>query len=581
MTEAVELGQISFFLGKPDKNFSALLDPDVNLDAKGARIVDFESDGLACRFIYFVTTSNRTNPPWLDFINDKIDPPEEKFSFEHIGRRPNGLLLLEIENRVLAASFGLSATSLLFKKHLEPDFGIKTAMNMCGNESIRQTRSQNTALTTTHIDRQVSRPSDPFAFGLSDAEDLRYISAHIKNEGNITLQGKDSLTIKILGTEKLDWHRLTIRCREFLLKYDSKDYVDLFPNYKNFSPASDAEIKKLNAILIDTLKVRDFSKAHLSIPEFLQDDDFGFSFTNTKSSRKQNTYYAYLDIGKLDNHIDFSKLSAELLDSRYIYAHSYSQDKILDYRKWSIFDCIVFETDLEGKYFVLSDGQWFQIDDDFYIDILDFIENTLVAQTCEPEFADIDISSKDDMKNYEGIFNEEVCRRRKLAIKFDKAKLKIGTGRKDKEFCDILELVNDEFIRIIHCKPFKDAQSINYLFSQAKFYCESFTRDPTFLTEIREYIAASGSPIIDKYLDYIGDDIKKVNGDRYTVCLWLLCDNRHALPTKYDIPIMAQYELKLAHDYLTRVCKFSEVIVRFVPVKKVAFSKSKSPVKIS
>ena len=54
-------------------------------------------------------------------------------------------------------------------------------MNMCGNEEIRQTKSQSNAVTVTHIDRQVAKPSEAFAFvSLSEAEELRYISAHIE-----------------------------------------------------------------------------------------------------------------------------------------------------------------------------------------------------------------------------------------------------------------------------------------------------------------------------------------------------------------------------------------------------------------
>ena len=111
-----------------------------------------------------------------------------------------------------------------------PDFGIKTAMNMCGNEEIRQTRSQSNAITPTHIDRQVSRPSDTFVFGLSDAEDLRYISAHLKGDRNVTLQGRDHLTVKVIGSEKLTWERLINRCGDFLERYAARDYIELFPS---------------------------------------------------------------------------------------------------------------------------------------------------------------------------------------------------------------------------------------------------------------------------------------------------------------------------------------------------------------
>lgn len=109
-------------------------------------------------------------------------------------------------------------------------------MNLCGNEAIRQTKTQSTTTTTTHIDRQVAKPSDTFVLGLSEAEDLSYISAHLKGNTRVTLQGRDSLTYKIIGEGKLSWDRLVAECHTFIAMYDSKAYVHLFSNYLNCNP---------------------------------------------------------------------------------------------------------------------------------------------------------------------------------------------------------------------------------------------------------------------------------------------------------------------------------------------------------
>lgn len=130
-------------------------------------------------------------------------------------------------------------------------------------------------------------------------------------------------------------------------------------------------------------------------------------------------------------------------------------------------------------------------------------QNVLKVEACEAAYAGIDISDHKAKRNDERIFNNRVCEIRKTSVKFDRAKLRIGAGRRDKEFCDILDMQDDGVVRIINCKPLKDASSINYLFSQAKFYCESFLRDETFLAEIRAHIEQSPSPIKDKYLAYI------------------------------------------------------------------------------
>src|SRR5205085_9018611 len=287
-----EIAQVTFYLAKGSPDFDSVVNLDVGEAKKETiRIANFEAEDAACRFIYFETVSQRTNPPWLDFLNEKL-PDDTPISFKDQTRTPNGILLVSLDGHVLAAVFGRSATSSLVRKELEPDFGIKTAMNMCGNEGIRQTRSQSNTIAPTHIDRQVARPSETFVFGLSEAEDLRYISAHIKCDRNVTRQGRDHPTVKVIGQEKLTWERLISRCRDFLQRYQSKDYVDLFPNYRNFQPASDEEVAQLDAHLVEVLKAKDYSKVDLCIPEFLSEEDYSFSFT--AYTRRENRIYAFL-----------------------------------------------------------------------------------------------------------------------------------------------------------------------------------------------------------------------------------------------------------------------------------------------
>lgn len=129
-------------------------------------------------------------------------------------------------------------------------------------------------------------------------------------------------------------------------------------------------------------------------------------------------------------------------------------------------------------------------------------------------------------------------------------------------------------VRIINAKQYKDASSINYLFSQAKFYCEAFLNDETFLGEIRKFIEKGPSPQRAAYLDYIKPEIENNHGADYVLCLWLY-DKSKAAPAKDNVPLIAQYELKLMHDHLRKVCKFQSIIIRFIPVKTTRYTQSR------
>lgn len=574
--ENAELAQISFYLAKPDQTFDTVIDPEAVITAQVAyQAHDFEVGLAACRFLYFEHVSKKSNPPWLDFANEQLSP-EAPVNFSATSRSPNGLILIALDGRVLAAAFGRSASSCLIGRALEPDFGIRTAMNLCGNEEIRQTKSQSNTITPTQIDRQVAKPADTFAFGLNEAEDLRYISAHMKGDRKVTLQGRNSLTVKVIGEDKLSWDKIIVQCRSFLEAFASQDFATLFPNYKNFRPANEEQAATLDAALIETLRARDFHRLNMGIPEFVSEEEYGFCYSN--HAKRDNIIYAFLDPGQLQTCLPLDGITIDQLKHKKIFAYSPVENRVLSWKKWYVYDCLNFEHQLDGSYFILSDGRWLKVDVDFYRAIEAFTE-ALRVEPCEAVYAGIDISNPQAMRNEERIFNDKVCALRPSNVKFDRAKLKIGTGRRDKEFCDILDLEDDGVIRIVNCKPWKDAASMNYLFSQAKFYCESFLRDETFLAEIRGQIANSNSPRKDDYLARISERIEDLKGQDYRVCLWLLYDQREPLPSPSAIPLIARYELKLMHEHLRKVCKFRDIIIRFVPVQLTHFRAARAPMR--
>jgi len=573
--EAAEIAQIAVYLAKDKTTFDEVIDPESGLTERPAlRQFDFAIDGAQCRFIYFEKSTQKSNPPWLTFINERL-PPASTILFENTSKSANGILLITVEQRTFAAAFGRSAISCLNGKSFEPDFGIKTAMNMCGNEEVRQTKSQSTAVAVTHIDRQLSKPSEAFAFGLNDAEDLKYISAHMKGDRSVTLQGKDSLTLKVIGDQKLQWPALIAHCKDFLRHYKSKEYQKLFPNYRNFRPATDTEAATLNEVMLKAFRKRDFAKFQFAIPEFFSDDEYSFSYTN--HAKRQNITYAYLDVKQLDEHLKLEKVTIKEIKAKRIYAYSAEDDRILDNKWWPVFDCLIFESKLGSKYFILNGGVWSELDPTFYESILRFVKTKVREEKAEATFKNIDISDDTAKQNREGIFNREIVQRRPTAILFDTAKLRVSSGRKDKEFCDVLDLQDDKVIRIINAKRFKDASSTVYLFAQSKMYCDAFLHDDVFLGEIREFIAKSVCPFKAKYLAYVKPTLEKHLGSDYRLCLWLLYDKRDPKPNVEDMPMIAQYELKLMHDHLQRVCKFKDVIVRFIPVVEKQYTTARVP----
>lgn len=571
-----ELGKITLYMSKAKKTFKDVVDKTKvsEKDTSNFKVRTFKVDGVGCKF-YCQQVINNTgdNPPWLDFVNESLDD-DKTVEFQPKSERPSGLILIEKNNRIFAATFGSRGSAWLNKKAFESDFGIIVAMNLCGNSDVRQAKSAIQAYTTQVIDRQQSRPSDTFEFGMSEVELLRFISAHLKEDRNITLQGKDCLTVKIIGEDKISWEKLFKLIDSFDESYQSDDYKGLFPNYPNLSPVDDKTVDKLNQALINKLKKKNLTKIHLAIPEFISDDRYSYAYRNMQ--KRENRIFSHVTIEDLYSEVfkSIDDITLKALSNKCIFAYSHDEDKILDYLKWEIFNCLVAELKLGDDYFILSLGEWRKVDDDFYQAIESFIENELRESNIEERFNNINIACTNAKQNRESKFNDAYCELNPNTIKFDTAKLRIGKAKKDKEFCDILE-VHDDGVDIIQVKKYAGCSSINYLFSQTRFYCEFFLTDEVFLSEIRTFIDQQDRDCKNLALEYIKPSIEEVFGSDYSVKMWLLYDQSKKKPDKCDLPLMAKYELKLTYEKLRKYLKFKQVTLSMVPVKMIKFTTAK------
>ena len=569
-----EIGHISLYLAKEGTSFDSIVKAqNVREEGEDFKIRNIQFDDCEIRFYYFQTKTPKSTPPWLEFVNTRISSNNERITFSTLSQRPNGLLLILIKGRIFAATFGMSGKTLLDTTQIISDFGIKTAMNMCGNKELRQTKTRTHTLTTQQIDRQLSKPSDSFEFGLGETEFLKYISAHLESNKCVTLQGKDSITIKVIGDEKLSWGSLISYCQTFLDEYQKDRYKTLFPNYPNLQNVDDERMRELDKNLVERLRRKDLSCFHLAIPEFIPDDEYSFSYTNYHG--RPNRIVSYIDISDLKDSdvIDLSNIEIRKLKSKKVYAYSHTENKILDYHKWSLYSCIVAEIEIDGEYFILSEGEWRKVDEGFYKSVNDFIEFELEVRDIPAKYKDIDISDMEKNQNREEKFNQSYVKRNRNALLFDKAKLRIGQSSKDSEFCDILERGSNGCIGIIHVKRYGGSSSINHLFTQARFYCEFFLSDETFLKGIRDHIKSSDHLEKRKFLSYIKENVEDVSGNDYEVKLWILYNKSlENVPDKSTLPLMAKYELKLTYDRLRKVNKFRAVSLSMVPVKQVKFT---------
>ncbi|MDO3382420.1 DUF6119 family protein [Gilvimarinus algae] len=564
----MDLGKITLYLSKEKKTLEEVID-NSKLPNESARFVvkDFSYKERSCRFYCRQISGGTTdNPPWLNFVNSGIGDANP-INFSSTYTRPTGLLLVEWGERIVAASFGLQAGSWLKKYLFEPDFGVKVAMNLCGNKKVRQAKSSIQLATTQMIDRQLSRPSEAFDFGMGETEFLQYISAHFLANEKITLQGKDCLTIKLAGDDKLSWDTLFDFIEQFLDAFSKETYKELFPNYPNLTPVSNEKIEDLDNKLLSFIAGKEFDKFHLSIPEFIPDDEYSFTYRHGRGMKKINVH-SHVDAKHIVEEKLFRNLedvSIQSLNNKKIYAYSHEESKIVEGRYWKLYDCIVTEIEDEGSCYTLSAGVWRKVDDDFYNAVNNFVKG-ISEEDIPKQYHDIPIFCMESKRNKEAVFNSEYCKKDDKSILFDQSKLKIGKGRADKEFCDILKLDNRKG-EIIHVKRLGGSSAVNHLFSQARFYCEFFLTDETFVQEIRNHITDSKHALKSEFLAHVKENLSDVCGQDYIVRLWILYDNKlKEIPKLESLPLMAKYELKLTYEKLRNALKYSDITFSMIPV---------------
>lgn len=380
------------------------------------------------------------NPPWLNFLNEQL---EEKIFIPSYSFRANGLIYFEKENRAYICPFGHSVYSIFDKELVVPDFGVKVTMNKCGNSNVRETKSKTHSSKTKQISRQSSSATSSYFFDMEQSEIIKSITAHPEETKNKTFSGSNSLKIRSLKDEKLNWDSLIEAIEESENLYKKEDYKNLFPNFENFKEVTPDKKNKLDALLIERICSNNFKKTHLSIPEFLSDDDIGFTYSASRTARKDTEIvYPFLDINQLIDQKIATKenLTIDYLSSKKIYAYNYVHREILSHKYWNVYSCLVSEIEDGDSSFILSGGVWVEINNDLYLEInrkSDAIlnmkkESDLTFGEAENfEIFTIRDPNKASLKNEERFFINSYCNHFKNeSIKFDRTKNSIGSSSK-------------------------------------------------------------------------------------------------------------------------------------------------------
>ena len=291
------------------------------------------------------------------------------------------------------------------------------------------------------------------------------------------LTGKDSLSVSV----ERDYNSIKGFLDICYKKYLSDDYkkhfewIDYITELKN-----PTLLEKLNKNLTDRLKNDNDipnDKIWMAVPEMIEWENIqGFKY-------KKNLLKDDINIKDFLNTItrsDKEKMSVDFLKSRKIQVISAENDQVV-LHKWSAYKCIYCELERDNKLFLLNDGKWYEVQQDFVKRVDEDFKNLR-----NKNFGKKLSKYNKHHHNNETEYNKEICKNNKNFCLMDNKIIRHGGGHGKIEFCDIFTKDNE----IIHIKRYGNSSVLSHLFSQGYVSAELFLEDEDFRKKVSKKLPA-------------------------------------------------------------------------------------------
>jgi uncharacterized protein (TIGR04141 family) len=352
---------------------------------------------------------------------------------------------------------------------------------------------------------QTSRRAAQEAFSIDPERDIvRGIAGEPKNNGfGSRVAGSDVLTL----WREADVSDLPQICADTLVEFGKKDYQTSFGWIDHIRHERDAEIiARLDLLLItainSALAGSIAETLHLAWPVVY--DPQSSSWVRYKGFRSQKIF-TDLDIR---NYIDeLTERSIKLLDQQSLARHHVEQTDENAERvgeEFSLYDCLVFEAELDDRKYVLSVGRWYEVAKTLAHEVRTFFEK---VERYELPPA---LSAENEVKYIARLQTEKaewVCMDRKL--------FRPTGAASDIEACAFLALPG----HFIHIKDQSTSSKLSHLFNQGFVSARVFKTDGPFRTTLR-------ANVLEVSNNRLGGDLPgetdRVNASKFTVVFVVL-----------------------------------------------------------
>lgn len=388
------------------------------------------------------------------------------------------VLVVKSSGRFFALTFGQGGRFLLKDDVYEERFGLLVALNAVEDESLRCIDKQSLDSLESHTRIQSGYGTSADQFGLDVEQDMLKTIVGCPKDHRLgqRMTGTDALSVSV----KMELNDLNFLLDSYKEKFEEDLGEKGFDWVNNISvlKSSSALVPRLEDELLNKFKSKDYSGLWLSIPEIIQWDTVtGFIFTSGKK-------VAHSDInlnGFLET-VENNDITTDLLKNRRV--SCVDADHNPTFNSWSIYKCLYAEVQFDDKKYILNDGKWFNVNEDF-------VKKTNI------EFGNIKKSSL-TLPAYkgggEGAYNKSVSDGSPdvYALMDDKNKVFHGGGQGQVEVCDLFSNTKN----LIHVKRYGKSSVLSHLFSQGFVSGQLIQLDSSFREKFKNKLPVNFKDLI-------------------------------------------------------------------------------------
>ena len=441
----------------------AALDPE-----KRFRTIPLTED-LGLPGALFVGTQHRATPVWVNMLNPFLEQQIGAVYTASIA----AVLIVQYQERYFALPFGFGRT--LLKPHCwVRDFGLRAALNRVDPMKLRSIDSKIYDEMVVSTRRQTSQSSKVESFELDVSRALLRGVTGEADASDIFTRLTGSGPVRV--STELPFEQLADILDELAEAYSANDYQQHFAWVDNVREVDPALHTQLDQRLVNELQAGNVTEAYLSAPEIVDWDTIHrFSYPHAGSvlylELSLPEYLAILNARDID-------ITAEVLKKHRVRVQ-YEGDEAL-HDKWSIYECLVWETTVGNRRFVLLDGLWFEIAADYAARVSDFVAS--ITSNSIP-FPDAGAGQG------EGDYNEAVeAQDAQNFAMLDRETFVPQGAVTPIEFCDLFSAAG----QLIHVKKRASSGTLSHLFSQGSVSSDLFLQDAQLRTAIADRLNALG-----------------------------------------------------------------------------------------